>query len=145
MWTKEELEHAIDLRKKGCTYQQIADKMGISQAACYGRINRTSYRKQVEMSRDFDESELERMREMRVKGRSIQEIADYFGCPRETISMQLKAFGVIRRDYLESDVRFAILRMYREGYPYSAIGRELDLTSAEARYAILWMRQHGEV
>lgn len=97
------------------------------------------------MTREFDQYELDKMRDMRYRGMSLHEIGEYFECDPDVISNQLRLMGVIRRDYLESDVRLKIRNLRKEGLPYSEIARQLDLTSAEVRYAITWMRRHGEL
>lgn len=144
-WTIEEYEHAKELRARGLTYQQIGEKMGLSYAAVYQRLSRASYAKKVAMTREFDQYELDKMRDMRYRGMSIREIGEYFECDPDVISNRLKPMGVIRRDYLESDVRLKIRNLRKEGLPYSEIARQLDLTSAEVRYAITWMRRRGEL
>lgn len=72
MWTIEEYERAKELRAKGLTYHQIGEKMGLSRAAVYNRLNRASYAKSVEMTREFDQYELDKMRDMRYRGMSIR-------------------------------------------------------------------------
>lgn len=144
-WTVEEYEHAKELRTKGLTYQQIGEKMGLSYAAVYQRLNRASYAKSVEMTREFDQYELDKMRDMRYRGMSIREIGEYFECDPDVISNRLKLMGVIRRDYLESGIRLKIRELREEGVPCPEIARKLDLTSAEVRYAVTWMRRHGEL
>ncbi len=144
-WTIEEYEHAKELRARGLTYHQIGEKMGLSCAAVYQRLSRASYAKKVAMTREFDQYELDKMRDMRYRGMSIREIGEYFECDPDVISNRLKLMGVIRRDYLESDVRLKIRNLRKEGLPYSEIARQLDLTSAEVRYAITWMRRRGEL
>lgn len=144
-WTVEEYEHAKELRTKGLTYQQIGEKMGLSCAAVYNRLNRASYAKSVEMTREFDQYELDKMRDMRYRGMSLREIGEYFECDPDVISNRLKLMGVIRRDYLESGIRLKIRELREEGVPCPEIVRQLDLTSAEVRYAVTWMRRHGEL
>lgn len=144
-WTVEEYEHAKELRAKGLTYHQIGEKMGLSCAAVYNRLNRASYAKSVEMTREFDQYELDKMRDMRYRGMSLREIGEYFECDPDLISNQLRLMGVIRRDYLESGIRLKIRELREEGVPCPEIARQLDLTSAEVRYAVTWMRRHGEL
>lgn len=143
-WDKEQLDKAFELRRKGCTYKQIGERFGLSTSATYGRMNRRSYRV-APVPRYFAEYELEKMIQMRYRGQSIREIAEYFGCDPKTISDELHMHGVIRRDYLQTDVRFEIKRMREEGVPFSQIAGTLDLTSAEVRYAVDWMKRHGEM
>lgn len=144
-WTIEEYEHAKELRARGLTYQQIGEKMGLSYAAVYNRLNRPAYAKAVAMTREFDQYELDKMREMRYRGMSLREIGEYFECDPDVISNRLKLMGVIRRDYLESEIRLKIRELREEGFPCPEIARQLDLTSAEVRYAITWMRRRGEL
>ena len=144
-WTVEEYEHAKELRAKGLTYHQIGEKMGLSCAAVYQRLSRASYAKSVEMTREFDQYELDKMRDMRYRGMSLREIGEYFECDPDVISNQLRLMGVIRRDYLESGIRLKIRELREEGVPCSEIARQLDLTSAEVRYAVTWMRRHSEL
>lgn len=144
-WTIEEYERAKELRARGLTYQQIGEKMGLSYAAVYQRLSRASYAKKVAMTREFDQYELDKMRDMRYRGMNIREIGEYFECDPDVISNRLRLMGVIRRDYLESDIRLKISMLREEGLPYPEIARQLDLTSAEVRYAVTWMRRHGEL
>lgn len=145
-WTIEEYEHAKELRAKGLTYHQIGEKMGgLSSAAIFGRLSRASYARTVAMTREFDQYELDKMRDMRYRGMSLREIGEYFECDPDVISNRLKLMGVIRRDYLESEIRLKIRELREEGLPCPEIARQLDLTSAEVRYAITWMRRHGEL
>lgn len=145
MWTVEEYERAKELRAKGFTYHQIGEKMGLSRAAVYNRLNRASYAKSVEMTREFDQYELDKMRDMRYRGMSIREIGEYFECDPDVISNRLRLMGIIRRDYLENGIRLKIRELREEGVSCPEIARQLDLTSAEVRYAITWMRRHGEL
>lgn len=144
-WTIEEYEHAKELRTKGLTYHQIGEKMGLSCAAVYQRLSRASYARKVAMTREFDQYELDKMRDMRYRGMSLREIGEYFECDPDVISNRLRLMGIIRRDYLESGIRLKIRELREEGVPRPEIARQLDLTSAEVRYAVTWMRRHGEL
>lgn len=144
-WTIEEYEHAKELRARGLTYQQIGEKMGLNYAAVYQRLSRASYAKKVAMTREFDQYELDKMRDMRYRGMSIREIGEYFECDPDVISNRLRLMGIIRRDYLESDIRLKISMLREEGLPCSEIAKRLGLTSAEVQYAVTWMRRHGEL
>ena len=85
------------------------------------------------------------MRDMRYRGMSIREIGEYFECDPDVISNRLRLMGIIRRDYLENGIRLKIRELSEEGVSCPEIARQLDLTSAEVRYAITWMRRHGEL
>ena len=130
-WSADDYRRAQELRQGGCTYKEIAEKTGLTVNAVYGRMNRPSCEIIIEQVRDFDEYELEKIREMRLGGSTLRAIAEYFGCSVDLISTRLRMMGITRQGFLDENLTKQVLSLRAEGLPYHEIARRLDLTASE--------------
>ena len=130
-WSADDYRRAQELRQGGCTYKEIAEKTGLTVNAVYGRMNSPIREKIIELTREFDEYELEKMREMRLSGSTLKAIAEYFGCSVDLISTRLRMMGVTRQGFLDENLTKQVLSLRAEGMPYHGIARQLDLTASE--------------
>lgn len=130
-WSADDYRRAQEMRQGGCTYREIAEKTGLTLNAVYGRMNRPSCEIIIEQVRDFDEYELEKMREMRLGGSTLKAIAEYFECSVDLISTRLRMMGVTRQGFLNENLTNQVLSLRAEGMPYHEIARRLDLTASE--------------
>ena len=130
-WSADDYRRAQEMRQGGCTYKEIAEKTGLTVNAVYGRMNRPSCEIIIEQVRDFDEYELEKMREMRLSGSTLKAIAEYFGCSVDLISTRLRMMGITRQGFLDENLTRQALSLRAEGMPYHEIARQLDLSSGE--------------
>ena len=130
-WSADDYRRAQELRQGGCTYREIAEKTGLTVNAVYGRMNRPMHERVIELTRDFDEYELKKMREMRLGGSTLRAIAEYFECSVDLISTRLRMMGVTRQGFLNENLVRQALNLRAEGMPYHEIARRLDLTASE--------------
>ena len=130
-WSADDYRRAQEMRQGGCTYKEIAEKTGLSLNAVYGRMNRPSCEIIIEQVRDFDEYELEKMREMRLSGSTLKAIAEYFECSVDLISTRLRMMGITRQGFLDENLVRQALSLRADGLPYHEIARRLDLTASE--------------
>ena len=130
-WSADDYKRAQELRQGGCTYKEIAEKTGLTVNAVYGRMNSPIREKVIELTREFDEYELKKMREMRLGGNTLKAIAEYFGCSVDLISTRLRMMGVTRQGFLDENLTRQALSLRAEGMPYHEIARQLDLSSGE--------------
>lgn len=130
-WSADDYRRAQEMRQGGCTYREIAEKTGLTVNAVYGRMNRPMHERIIELTREFDEYELEKMREMRLGGSTLKAIAEYFGCSADLISTRLRMMGVTRQGFLDENLTRQALSLRAEGMPYHEIARRLDLTASE--------------
>lgn len=130
-WTADDYRRAQELRQGGCTYREIAEKTGLTLNAVYGRMNRPMHERIIELTREFDEYELKKMREMRLGGSTLKAIAEYFGCSVDLISTRLRMMGITRQGFLDENLTRQALSLRAEGMPYHEIARRLDLTASE--------------
>ena len=130
-WSADDYRRAQEMRQGGCTYKEIAEKTGLTLNAVYGRMNRPMHERVIELTRDFDEYELKKMREMRLSGSTLKAIAEYFGCSVDLISTRLRMMGVTRQGFLNENLVRQALNLRAEGMPYHEIARQLDLTASE--------------
>lgn len=130
-WTADDYRRAQEMRQGGCTYREIAEKTGLTVNAVYGRMNSPIREKVIELTREFDEYELKKMREMRLDGSTLKAIAEYFECSVDLISTRLRMMGVTRQGFLDENLVRQALNLRAEGMPYHEIARQLDLTASE--------------
>lgn len=130
-WSADDYRRAQEMRQGGCTYREIAEKTGLTVNAVYGRMNSPIREKVIELTREFDEYELEKIREMRLSGSTLKAIAEYFGCSVDLISTRLRMMGVTRQGFLDENLTRQALSLRAEGMPYHEIARQLDLTASE--------------
>ena len=130
-WSAYDYRRAPELRQGGCTYKEIAEKTGLTVNAVYGRMNRPMHERIIELTREFDEYELKKMREMRLGGSTLKAIAEYFECSVDLISTRLRMMGVTRQGFLNENLTNQVLSLRAEGMPYHEIARRLDLTASE--------------
>ena len=130
-WSADDYKRAQEMRQGGCTYREIAEKTGLTLNAVYGRMNRPNCEIIIEQVRDFDEYELEKMREMRLSGSTLKAIAEYFGCSVDLISTRLRMMGVTRQGFIAENLTKQVLSLRAEGLPYHEIALRLDLSANE--------------
>lgn len=130
-WSADDYRRAQEMRQGGCTYKEIAEKTGLTLNAVYGRMNRPSCEIIIEQVRDFDEYELEKMREMRLGGSTLRAIAKYFGCSVDLISTRLRMMGVTRQGFIAESLTKQVLGLRAEGLTYHEIALRLDLSANE--------------
>lgn len=130
-WSADDYKRAQEMRQGGCTYKEIAEKTGLTVNAVYGRMNSPIREKVIELTREFDEYELKKMREMRLGGSTLKAIAEYFGCSADLISTRLRMMGITRQGFLDESLTKQALSLRAEGLPYHEIARRLDLTASE--------------
>ena len=130
-WSADDYRRAQEMRQGGCTYKEIAEKTGLTVNAVYGRMNRPMHERIIELTREFDEYELKKMREMRLGGSTLRAIAEYFECSVDLISTRLRMMGVTRQGFLDENLTNQVLSLRAEGMPYHEIARQLDLTASE--------------
>lgn len=130
-WSADDYKRAQEMRQGGCTYKEIAEKTGLTVNAVYGRMNSPIREKVIELTREFDEYELKKMREMRLGGSTLKAIAEYFGCSVDLISTRLRMMGITRQGFLNENLTRQALNLRAEGMPYHEIARQLDLTASE--------------
>ena len=130
-WSADDYRRAQEMRQGGCTYREIAEKTGLTLNAVYGRMNRPMHERVIELTREFDEYELKKIREMRLSGSTLKAIAEYFGCSVDLISTRLRMMGVTRQGFLNENLVRQALNLRAEGMPYHEIARQLDLTASE--------------
>ena len=130
-WSADDYKRAQEMRQGGCTYKEIAEKTGLTLNAVYGRMNRPMHERIIELTREFDEYELKKMREMRLGGSTLKAIAEYFECSVDLISTRLRMMGVTRQGFLDENLTNQVLSLRAEGMPYHEIARRLDLTASE--------------
>ena len=130
-WSADDYRRAQEMRQGGCTYKEIAEKTGLTVNAVYGRMNSPIREKVIELTREFDEYELKKMREMRLGGSTLKAIAEYFGCSVDLISTRLRMMGVTRQGFIAESLTKQVKALRAEGLPYHEIARQLDLTASE--------------
>ena len=130
-WSADDYRRAQEMRRGGCTYREIAEKTGLTVNAVYGRMSRPMHERIIELTREFDEYELKKMREMRLGGSTLKAIAEYFECSVDLISTRLRMMGVTRQGFLDENLTRQALSLRAEGLPYHEIARQLDLTASE--------------
>ena len=130
-WSADDYRRAQELRQGGCTYREIAEKTGLTVNAVYGRMNRPNCEIIIEQVRDFDEYELEKMREMRLGGSTLKAIAEYFGCSVDLISTRLRMMGVTRQGFIAESLTKQVLSLRADGLTYHEIALRLDLSANE--------------
>ena len=130
-WSADDYRRAQEMRQGGCTYREIAEKTGLTVNAVYGRMNSPIREKVIELTREFDEYELKKMREMRLGGSTLRAIAEYFECSVDLISTRLRMMGITRQGFLNENLTNQVLSLRAEGMPYHEIARRLDLTASE--------------
>ena len=130
-WTADDYRRAQEMRQGGCTYKEIAEKTGLTVNAVYGRMNSPIREKVIELTREFDEYELKKMREMRLGGSTLKAIAEYFECSVDLISTRLRMMGITRQGFLDENLVRQALNLRADGLPYPEIARRLDLTASE--------------
>ena len=130
-WSADDYRRAQEMRQGGCTYKEIAEKTGLTVNAVYGRMNSPIREKVIELTREFDEYELKKMREMRLGGSTLRAIAEYFECSVDLISTRLRMMGITRQGFLNENLTNQVLSLRAEGMPYHEIARRLDLTASE--------------
>ena len=130
-WSADDYKRAQELRQGGCTYREIAEKTGLSLNAVYGRMNRPMRERIIELTREFDEYELEKMREMRLSGSTLKAIAEYFGCSADLISTRLRMMGITRQGFIAESLTKQVLSLRDEGLTYHEIALRLDLSANE--------------
>ena len=130
-WSADDYRRAQEMRQGGCTYREIAEKTGLTLNAVYGRMNRPSCEIIIEQVRDFDEYELEKMREMRLSGNTLAAIAEYFECSVDLISTRLRMMGVTRQGFIAESLTKQVLSLRAEGLTYHEIALRLDLSANE--------------
>lgn len=130
-WSADDYRRAQEMRRGGCTYREIAEKTGLSLNAVYGRMNRPNCEIIIEQVRDFDEYELEKMREMRLSGSTLKAIAEYFGCSVDLISTRLRMMGVTRQGFIAESLTKQVLSLRADGLTYHEIALRLDLSANE--------------
>ena len=81
--------------------------------------------------RDFDEYELEKMREMRLSGSTLKAIAEYFECSVDLISTRLRMMGVTRQGFIAESLTKQVLSLRADGLTYHEIAQRLDLSANE--------------
>ena len=130
-WSADDYRRAQELRQGGCTNKEIAEKTGLTVNAVYARMNSPIREKVIELTREFDEYELKKMREMRLGGSTLRAIAEYFECSVDLISTRLRMMGITRQGFLDENLTRQVLSLRAEGLPYHEIARQLDLTASE--------------
>ena len=130
-WSADDYRRAQEMRQGGCTYREIAEKTGLTVNAVYGRMNRPMHERIIELTREFDEYELKKMREMRLGGSTLKAIAEYFECSVDLISTRLRMMGITRQGFLDENLTKQVLSLRTEGMPYHEIAWQLDLTASE--------------
>lgn len=130
-WSADDYRRAQEMRQGGCTYREIAEKTGLTANAVYGRMNRPSCEIIIEQVRDFDEYELEKMREMRLSGSTLKAIAEYFECSVDLISTRLRMMGVTRQGFIAESLTKQVLSLRADGLTYHEIALRLDLSANE--------------
>ena len=130
-WSADDYRRAQELRQGGCTYREIAEKTGLTLNAVYGRMNRPNCEIIIEQVRDFDEYELEKMREMRLNGSTLKAIAEYFECSVDLISTRLRMMGVTRQGFIAESLTKQVLSLRADGLTYHEIALRLDLSANE--------------
>ena len=130
-WSADDYRRAQEMRQGGCTYREIAEKTGLTLNAVYGRMNRPSCEIIIEQVRDFDEYELEKMREMRLSGSTLKAIAEYFECSVDLISTRLRMMGITRQGFLDENLTKQVLSLRADGLTYHEIALRLDLSANE--------------
>ena len=130
-WTADDYRRAQEMRQGGCTYREIAEKTGLSLNAVYGRMNRPMRERVIELTREFDEYELEKMREMRLGGSTLKAIAEYFECSVDLISTRLRMMGVTRQGFIAESLTKQVLSLRADGLTYHEIAQRLDLSANE--------------
>ena len=130
-WTADDYRRAQEMRQGGCTCREIAEKTGLSLNAVYGRMNRPMRERVIELTREFDEYELEKMREMRLGGSTLKAIAEYFECSVDLISTRLRMMGVTRQGFIAESLTKQVLSLRADGLTYHEIAQRLDLSANE--------------
>ena len=130
-WSADDYKRAQELRQGGCTYKEIAEKTGLTVNAVYGRMNRPMHEKVIELTREFDEYELKKMREMRLSGSTLKAIAEYFECSVDLISTRLRMMGVTRQGFIAESLTKQVLSLRADGLTYHEIAQRLDLSANE--------------
>ena len=130
-WSADDYRRAQEMRQGGCTYKEIAEKTGLTLNAVYGRMNRPMHERIIELTREFDEYELKKMREMRLGGSTLKAIAEYFECSVDLISTRLRMMGVTRQGFLNENLTKQVLSLRADGLTYHEIAQQLDLTASE--------------
>ena len=130
-WSADDYRRAQELRQGGCTYKEIAEKTGLTVNAVYGRMNSPIREKVIELTREFDEYELKKMREMRLGGNTLKAIAEYFGCSVDLISTRLRMMGITRQGFLDENLTKQVLSLRADGLTYHEIALRLDLSANE--------------
>ena len=130
-WSADDYKRAQEMRQGGCTYKEIAEKTGLTVNAVYGRMNSPIREKVIELTREFDEYELKKMREMRLGGNTLKAIAEYFGCSVDLISMRLRMMGVTRQGFIAESLTKQVLSLRADGLTYHEIALRLDLSANE--------------
>ena len=144
-WSADDYRRAQEMRQGGCTYREIAEKTGLTVNAVYGRMNSPIREKVIELTREFDEYELKKMREMRLSGSTLKAIAEYFECSVDLISTRLRMMGITRQGFLNENLTNQVLSLRAEGMPYHEIARQLDLSSGEMQRARTAIRRNYDV
>ena len=130
-WSADDYRRAQEMRQGGCTYREIAEKTGLTVNAVYGRMNSPIREKVIELTREFDEYELKKMREMRLSGSTLKAIAEYFGCSVDLISTRLRMMGVTRQGFIAESLTKQVLSLRADGLTYHEIALRLDLSANE--------------
>lgn len=130
-WSADDYRRAQEMRQGGCTYREIAEKTGLTLNAVYGRMNRPMHERIIELTREFDEYELKKMREMRLSGSTLKAIAEYFECSVDLISTRLRMMGITRQGFLNENLTNQVLSLRAEGLTYHEIALRLDLSANE--------------
>ena len=130
-WSAVDYRRAQEMCQGSCTYKEIAEKTGLTLNAVYGRMNRPMHERVIELTREFDEYELKKMREMRLGGSTLRAIAEYFECSVDLISTRLRMMGITRQGFINENLTNQVLSLRAEGLPYHEIARRLDLTASE--------------
>ena len=130
-WSADDYRRAQEMRQGGCTYKEIAEKTGLTVNAVYARLNSPIREKVIELTREFDEYELKKMREMRLGGSTLKAIAEYFGCSADLISTRLRMMGVTRQGFIAESLTKQVKALRADGLPYHEIALRLDLTASE--------------
>ena len=130
-WSADDYRRAQEMRQGGCTYREIAEKTGLTVNAVYGRMNRPMRERVIELTREFDEYELKKMREMRLGGSTLKAIAEYFECSVDLISTRLRMMGVTRQGFIAESLTKQVLSLRADGLTYHEIALRLDLSANE--------------
>ena len=130
-WSADDYRRAQEMRQGGCTYREIAEKTGLTVNVVYGRMNRPMHERIIELTREFDEYELKKMREMRLGGSTLKAIAEYFECSVDLISTRLRMMGVTRQGFIAESLTKQVLSLRADGLTYHEIAQRLDLSANE--------------